>query len=166
MPAHSLQIRPAVDQSSDSQSDAQSEGKGQTADRFTRWLSVIAEEHIERVENADHLGRVAYGKGDYKAAEGWLKLADPSSPVALWLSAKLLRRAGKLDEAAKAMAQAQQAIVPITNYTGWTWRADETGGGGDLCFWGAAHGVVGGLRLSERQVPSALENLLEERGER
>src|SRR5260221_6199857 len=141
MPAHSLQIRPAVDQSSDSQSDAQSEGKGQTADRFTRWLSVIAEEHIERVENADYLGWVAYGNGDYKAAERWLKLADPDSPVALWLSAKLLRRAGKLDEACEAMAQAQHAIVPITDYTGWTWRADDSGGGGALCFLEA--GVVG-----------------------
>src|SRR5260221_3099324 len=146
MPAHSLQIRPAVDQSSNSQSTRQSEGKGQTADRFTRWLSVIAEEHIERVENADYLGWVAYGNGDYKAAERWLKLADPDSPVALWLSAKLLRRAGKLDEAAKAMAQAQQAIVPITNFTGWTWRADDTGGGGHCCFWEVGHGELRALQ--------------------
>jgi len=153
-------ILAAVDQSSDSQSDAQSEGKGQTADRFTRWLSVIAEEHIERVENADYLGWVAYGNGDYKAAERWLKLADPDSPVALWLSAKLLRRAGKLDEAAKAMAQAQQAIVPITNYTGWTWRADDTGGGGHWSFGESASGDLGALQLEQAQFTPALESFL------
>src|SRR5258708_9219762 len=86
---------------------------------------------------------------------------DPDRPVALWLSAKLLRRAGKLDEAAKAMAQAQQAIVPITNYTGWTWRADDTGGGGALSFWGSGSGDLRALELDQAQFSPALGSFLQ-----
>jgi tetratricopeptide (TPR) repeat protein len=153
-------ILAAVDQSSDLQSDAQSEGKEGTPDRFTRWLSVIADEHIERVENADYLGWIAYGNGDYKAAGRWLKLADPNSPVTLWLGAKLLRRAGKLDEATKAMAQAQHSIVPITNYTGWTLRAEEDSGGGHWSFGESASGDLGAMQLEQAQFTPALESFL------
>ena len=55
-----------------------------------------------------------------------MKLADPSSPVGLWLSAKLLRRAGRLD-GRQGHGAGATGHCPITNYTGWTWRPDDTG---------------------------------------
>ena len=139
--------------------DRQSETKEQNSDRFTRWLSVLTETRIDHLENADHLGWIAYSKGDYKAAERWLKLADPDSPTALWLNAKLLRRAGKLDEATKVMVRAQKAIVPISNYTGWSWRPDSDGGDGSWSFGDQASGDLGSLQLEQSKFIPALETL-------
>ena len=153
-------ILATVDQTDESQSDTQSEAKEQKPDRSGRWLSAIAAEHLEHVENADYLGWVAYGNGNYKAAERWLTLADPNSPTALWLSAKLLRRAGKLDEATKAMTRARQAIVPISNYLGTNWQTDQDGGDGHWSFGQSASGDLGALQLEQAQFIPALETFL------
>src|ERR1700756_4292621 len=150
----------ATESDPDAQSESQSGGQEQTPSRCARWLTVINEEHIEQVENADYLGWVAYVNGDYKGAERWLKLADSNSPAGLWLSAKLLRRAGKLNEAAKAMTQAQQAIVPVSTYTGWTANHDFDEGGGHWSFDESASGDLGGLQLEQAQFIPALETML------
>jgi tetratricopeptide (TPR) repeat protein len=158
--AHILATESDPDLVSETQSESQSRGQEQTPSRCARWLTVINEEHIEQVENADYLGWVAYVNGDYKGAERWLKLADSNSPAGLWLSAKLLRRAGKLNEAAKAMTQAQQTIVPLSTYTGWTANQDFDEGGGHWSFNESASGDLGGLQLEQAQFIPALETLL------
>jgi hypothetical protein len=158
--AHILATESDPDLVSEAQSESQPGAQEQTPNRCARWLTVINEEHIEQVENADYLGWVAYVNGDYKGAERWLKLADSNSPAGLWLSAKLLRRAGKLNEAAKAMAQAQQAIVPLSAYTGWTAGQDFDEGGGHWAFNESASGDLGGLQLEQAQFVPALETLL------
>jgi hypothetical protein len=157
---HILATQSDPDLSLDTQSETQSGGQEQTPNRCARWLTAIIEEHIQHVENADYLGWVAYANGDYKGADRWLKLADPNSPAALWLSAKLLRRAGKLNEAAKAMAQAQQAIVPVSAYTGWTGNQEWDEGGGHWSFGESASGDLGGLQLEQAQFIPALETFL------
>jgi hypothetical protein len=157
---HILATESDPDLVSDAQSESQSGGQEQTPTRCARWLTIINEEHIEHVEHADYLGWVAYVNGDYKGAERWLKLADPNSPAGLWLSAKLLRRAGKLNEAAKAMTQAQQAIVPVSAYTGWTANQDFDEGGGHWSFDESASGDLGGLQLEQSQFIPALETFL------
>jgi hypothetical protein len=144
----------------DTQSETQSGGQEQTPNRCARWLTVINEEHIQHVENADYLGWVAYVSGDYKGAERWLELADRDTPAALWLNAKLLRRAGKLNEATKVMARAQQAIVPVSTYTGWTGNQDWDEDGGHWSFGESASGDLGGLQLEEAQFIPALETFL------
>ena len=157
---HILATESDPDLLSGAQSESQSGDKEQKPTRCARWLTVINEEHIEHVEHADYLGWVAYVNGDYKGAERWLKLADPNSPAGLWLSAKLLRRAGKLNEAAKAMTQAQQAIVPVSAYTGWTANQEFDERGDHWSFGESASGDLGGLLLEQAQFIPALEAFL------
>jgi hypothetical protein len=89
-------------ESSEENSPARSRGK--------RWLAVIERLPQEPLEDADHLGWIAYTAGRYEEAARWLKIADPASATSLWLQAKLERRAGKLDVAAKSMAAAWQLV--------------------------------------------------------
>jgi hypothetical protein len=44
-----------------------------TVDRCARWLSVIKEAHLDRVEDAEYLGWVAYTDGKYQGAAHWLR---------------------------------------------------------------------------------------------
>jgi hypothetical protein len=138
--------------------------------RCARWLSVINDARIEHVENADYLGWVAYVNGDYQGAERWLKLADQNTPAALWLSAKLLRRAGKLDEAVVAMQRAQQAITTVDAYPSLPQDPAEyqdfrfaTGYGFEGEHWPfekSASGDLGALLLEQAQFTPALATLL------
>ena len=50
------------------------------------------------VAGADRLAWIAYKRGDIKTAENWLKHGDLHSARAKWVNAKLLLRAGKLEE--------------------------------------------------------------------
>lgn len=81
------------------------------ATRCARWLSAIKEAKIGSIEDAEYLGWVAYNIADYKQAAHWLELAKGDTPAANWLRAKLQRRAGQLNEAAKSMERAWQALV-------------------------------------------------------
>jgi hypothetical protein len=135
--------------------------------RCARWLSVIKDAHVEQLEDAEYLGWVAYTKGNYQDAEHWLELAKSDSPVAWWLRAKLQRRAGKLEEAAKSMARAWQSIEPITSYTGWTAapdpRENEFLGESDGWRWPfvqSAGGDLGALQLERANFIPALEVFL------
>ena len=140
--------------------------------RCGRWLSIITDARIEQVENADYLGWVAYVNGDYKGAERWLQLSDQNTPAALWLSAKLFRRAGKLDEAVVAMQRAQQTISTADGYTGWALTEDpaehqdfrfDPGSDWEGEHWpfaNAASGDLGALQLEQARFTPALETLL------
>jgi hypothetical protein len=138
--------------------------------RCARWLSVINDARIEHLENADYLGWVAYVNGDYQGAERWLKLADQNTPAALWLSAKLLRRAGKLDEAVVAMQRAQQTIATTDAYPPLSQDPAEyqdfgfalgTGFEGEHWpFEKSANGDLGALLLEQAQFTPALATLL------
>jgi hypothetical protein len=88
--------------------------------RCARWLSVIKGANLGKVEDAEYLGWVAYNNGDYKGAAHWLELGKKDTPAALWLAAKLQRRAGKLADALKSMEQAWQSLHETALYTGWT----------------------------------------------
>jgi hypothetical protein len=160
---HILATESDPDEAVDTGNEAQSGSKEQS-NRCARWLSIITAEHIEHLENADYLGWVAYVNGDYAGAERWLKLADPNTPAALWLNAKLLRRAGKLDEAAKVMVQAQQSVVPTGKYTGWKGSQDWDVDGGHWSFAESASGDLGALQLEQAQFIPALEAFLSSNG--
>ena len=138
--------------------------------RCARWLSVIKDARVEHVENAEYLGWVAYTNGDYQGAERWLKLADQNTPAALWLSAKLLRRAGKLDEAVVAMQRAQQTITSADAYPPLSQDPAEYGDfrfasgtdfeGEHWPFEKSAGGDLGALLLEQAQFTPALATLL------
>jgi tetratricopeptide (TPR) repeat protein len=87
--------------------------------RIARWLSVLKEAGIKQTEDAEYVGWAAYQLGDYKGAAHWLEMAKTQTPAGLWLKAKLQRRAGKADEAAKSMVEAWKTLQKIANYTGW-----------------------------------------------
>jgi len=73
---------------------------------ITRWLNILEKAHLKKVEDADRLAWLAYGTGNYDAARQWLKHSDPQSAPALWLSAKLDFRVGKLTKATNELSQA------------------------------------------------------------
>ena len=78
--------------------------------RCLRWLATIEKAGLKQVEDADHLGWIAYTGGLYDEAARWLKLAPAESATTLWLRAKLLRRSGKLAEAAELMAKSLKLL--------------------------------------------------------
>jgi hypothetical protein len=134
-------------------------------DRCARWLSIINEAHLDQVEDAEYLGWVAYTIGKYPDAEHWLELAKRDAPAKLWLQAKLQRRAGKLEEAARSMVQAWQLVVPVTSYTSWTGisdpRYDEPSDGGESS-WSldqSASGDLGAMYLERADFVTAMDVL-------
>jgi hypothetical protein len=68
-----------------------------------KWLDAIRKVNPRNVADADRLAWVAYRAGDFAAAEEWLKKAS-GRPMASWIQAKLLMRAGKLIEAQAHLA--------------------------------------------------------------
>jgi len=75
-----------------------------------KWLVAVEKANIEKVEEAERLGWLAYSTGRFEEAERWLKRADPEAGLALWLRAKLDFREGRVDQATSAMANALQKI--------------------------------------------------------
>lgn len=145
----------------------QDEAGSPRANRCARWLSVIKEAHLDQVEEAEYLGWVAYTDGKYQDAAHWLELAKSDTPAKSWLRAKLQRRAGKLEEAAKSMVQAWQSILPITAYTGWTGVSDRSddefdavsGNGDSWSFVQSASGDLGALYLERADFVAAMDVL-------
>jgi len=83
---------------------------GENTARGNGWLEAIKEAKPSDLKDAEYLGWVAYNDGDYADAARWLELAPADAPAALWLRAKLQLREGKLDAAAKSLAQAWQTL--------------------------------------------------------
>lgn len=126
---------------------------------------------------------MAYNNGDYKGAARWLELSKGDTPAAFWLRAKLQRRAGKLADAAKSMAQAWQLIQGsrgytvertelgalnqgLPGYTGWSAPTDEAQSeyrsSEEVSRWAfgeSASGDLGGLHLARGDFVQALDVL-------
>lgn len=146
----------------------ESDGKP-AVNRCARWLAMIKEVKLAQVEDAEYLGWTAYNNGDYKDAAHWLELVKTQTPAAYWLRAKLQRRAGKLDDAAKSMAQAWESVRQTGAYTGWNAPAREEKGeeeneddsdaaGGHWSFGQSASGDLGGLRLARGDFVQAFDS--------
>ncbi len=133
--------------------------------RSARWLKMVQEQKLTQLEDAEYLGWAAYNSGDYTGAAHWLELAKKDSPVTLWLRAKLQRRAGKISEAAKSMAQAWQSLRESPVYA---LSDDADADDPDRLFrdlhWApveSAAGDLGALRLERSEYLLALETLLQ-----
>ncbi|HEV7404932.1 MAG TPA: hypothetical protein VGO11_18460, partial [Chthoniobacteraceae bacterium] len=87
--------------------------------RIGRWLGILKEAGVKQTDEAEYLGFAAYRLGDYAGAERWLDLAKGGSGIAHWLRAKLQRRAGKMEDAAKSMLLAWEALNEQAKYVGW-----------------------------------------------
>jgi len=142
-----------------------SDSEAAPVNRCARWLDIIKQANLGRIEDAEYLGWVAYNNGDYKGAAHWLELSKGDTAAALWLRAKLQRRAGKLAEAAKTMAQAVESLRTAPAYTPsggtdekWT-EYDYFPEGPDWGWGQSAHGDLGGLRLARGDFVQALDTL-------
>src|SRR5436190_3831228 len=143
------------------------ESNNSAAKRGARWLAVIKEANLGQVGDAEYLGWAAYTNGDYKGAAHWLELSKGDTPAAWWLRAKLQRRAGKLADAAKSMANAWQTVRDNAAYTGWVAPPpsieDEYGTYSERGSWAfeqSASGDLGGLRLARGDFVQALDILI------
>jgi hypothetical protein len=138
-----------------------------SGNRCARWLAIVKDLNLEKVDDAEYLGWVAYTNGDYTSAGHWLQLSKGQTAAAHWLRAKLQRREGKLTDAAQSMAKAWQIVRDTTAYTGWTWPPapveDEYGtpGGGRWSLEESASGDLGGLHLARGDFVQALDILLQ-----
>ncbi len=140
-----------------------------TKKRLARWLKVIETVKPADVQDAEYLGWVAYGLGDYTTAEHWLRISGGASPMAIWLDAKLKMRAGEMDAAAKDLAS---VIGPLQedNYTGWNAGAFENAnidyinrGESEYIKWTPpawASGDLGAVHLARNDFTQALDVLL------
>jgi tetratricopeptide (TPR) repeat protein len=129
-------------------------------ERCRRWLATVEKAGLKQLDDADHLGWVAYTAGRYKDAARWLAVAKADSPTALWLKAKLERRDGKLAQAAATMDAAFKSIM-----------RQESPPFGDSMFVGydahgygleqSAAGDLAGLHLTRGEFVAAMETFLQ-----
>ena len=123
------------------------------------WLRALEMAGAADVAGADRAAWAAYQSGDVKAADRWLAIAPADSGVACWIRAKLLLRAGKLDEGAAMLAKASAAFPVDETWDVWTCGGEECRD--DSVRPGArALGEAGVVLLSRRHYTEALDALL------
>ena len=122
------------------------------------WLAALRAAGVTKADGADRLAWAAYRAGDFDAAEEWLKRAPADAPMARWIRAKLLLRAGKVAEAEPLLAQAAAAL-PASAVPGHdTWDAYENGV--QPALRPRAQGELGASRLARGEYVPALDVLL------
>jgi tetratricopeptide (TPR) repeat protein len=122
----------------------------------TSWLAALERTGAADVDSADRLAWAAYQAGEFATCERWLKVAPAESPLAEWLNAKLLLRAGKPDEAAAMLAKASRAF-PVDETWDWVGNgaSDAVSSPSRECL-----GEAGVILLARRQYAEALDALL------
>lgn len=127
----------------------------QPSQRCTDWLAAIQAAGVEKVADAENLGWVAYTVGRYDEAAAWLARSGGGTHAALWLKAKLERRAGKDTQAAASMSQAL-ALMKADEKLEATLESPES----DLP-WRSASGDMGALHLLRNEFGNALTIFLQ-----
>ena len=121
---------------------------------------------MKDVDSAEELALAAYQTGQWDSAQRWINRA-PASPVAQWLQAKLLLRAGKVNEAGALLARVVRRFPPAVNSTNRpaglpdtlsVVRDDDSGDNMDAS--GQALGELGVFRLARREYTESLDALL------
>jgi tetratricopeptide (TPR) repeat protein len=72
--------------------------------RPKNWLQAAEVAGIADMAMAERFALAAYTSAAFELSERWLALASPDAPVVRWLTAKLLLRAGKFEEAGILLA--------------------------------------------------------------
>ncbi|MEO7298088.1 MAG: hypothetical protein ABI042_05870 [Verrucomicrobiota bacterium] len=83
-------------------------GKSDRA-RISNWLEAVEAAGVKDVESAEKFALAAYQANDMKSAQRWINRAK-NSPTAQWLQAKLLLRAGKVEQAAALLAKVSRVF--------------------------------------------------------
>lgn len=129
------------------------------------WLKAVEAADVKDVESAERLALAAYQAGEFDIAQRWVNRAR-STPVAQWLQAKLLLRAGKTQPAAALLAKVVDllSVVSANELTNSTEFADSlrmpVHGWDDESVRTHVLAELGVLRLSRREFAQALDALL------
>jgi len=78
------------------------------------WLSAVEDAGVEDVESAEKLALAAYQAGAFDLAQRWIARSS-NAPVAQWIQAKLLLRAGKTGAAAAMLASVTKQLPVAEN---------------------------------------------------
>lgn len=124
------------------------------------WLDAVKAANATDVDGAVRLAWAAYRAGRFDAAERWLARDPRNSAIAYWLGAKLLLRAGRIDQAAGRLALAAKGFPPSGNWD--DPEADHYDEVGGLAVYPASRALaeLGVLRLARRQYAEALDALV------
>ena len=127
-----------------------------------RWLAAVESAGSGPMIGAERLAWSAYQQGDMAVAGRWLDQSPADAPIALWVRAKLLLRAGKLDAAAALFARAARAFPLDERWDGvsGTYEPREEFDGTGLSPRDRASAELGALQLSRGQYVDALDRLL------
>ncbi len=130
-----------------------------------RWLEAVEAAEVKDVESAEKLALAAYQNNEMDIAQRWIKRAR-NSPVAQWVQAKMLFRAGKVDAAAALLTRftAYFPIKPPTTNEAAATTFQENLFVPEGCYLTDANchllGELGVLRLARREYAQALDALL------
>jgi hypothetical protein len=133
---------------------------GPSADKTAAWLAAMETAGTTQMVGADRMAWSAYQAGDMKLAQRWVDRAADGAPMALWIRAKLLLRAGKTDAAAKVLAQAVHAFPVEETWTGAPGAYEPLGRFGEFKPGDRAAAELGALDLARGQYVESLDRLL------
>lgn len=108
------------------------------------------------IEDADRLAWAAYQAGNFELAQGWLAKASAQSPIAQWLRAKLLLRAGKVTEALPLIAEVAAHFPADPDFVISHDQVDDS----EVFNAKRAQAEIGGLQLARGEYLVALDALL------
>ncbi len=108
------------------------------------------------VEDADRLAWAAYQASNFDLAQGWLAKASAQSPIAQWLRAKLLLRAGKVTEALPLIAEVAAHFPTDPDFVISHDQDDDS----EVFNAKRAQAEIGGLQLARGEYLVALDALL------
>jgi hypothetical protein len=121
-----------------------------------KWLEALRAARVDAVPDADRLAWVCYRAGDFAAAGEWAKRARGDAPMARWIEAKLLMRAGKLEEAERVLLQVRLPQRPAPDHD--LFQAYENGV--QPAVQPRAHGDSAASLLARGEYASSLSMLL------
>lgn len=127
--------------------------------RVQDWLEAVKSAGLRDVEEAERLAWIAYSAGDFEAAGQWAERAPEDAVLARWVRAKLLLRAGKLDEAQRLLAETARA-VPEADLSGDEAYSRIYEDWGPLATGSRARGEEGTVRLARQEYVPALDAFL------
>ena len=150
------------------QEESEENSPGKRPSIASRWLDVLETMKIKDMESAEQLVLAAYQTGQWETAQRWINRAR-STPVTQWIQAKLLLRAGKIEQAAALLDRVVQ-FFPVETVTtnqpppeelkdtlhmaGWTYYSQESGPANQILA------EVGVLSLARRQYAEAADAFL------
>jgi len=141
----------------------QDSGQEESDSPAVSWLKAAEEAEIKDMDSVEALALAAYRANDMDKASRWINRAA-RSPLAQWLQAKLLLRAGRLQSAAALLAKITQQFPIVHEGTNAPAPADRkdtlTINGDNHSAERQVHGELGVLQLSRGEYIQALDSLL------